>query len=365
MSDQQTLETRSYTEPEAYSPRPFRPAWWLPVAHLQTLAGRFLRPRRSAIRLTRERIETPDGDFLDLDWVAAEEVMTARRVAEGLAPEAGRSLPSSSGADERLVLVLHGLEGSARRGYALLLYQALAARGIRAVGLNFRSCGGEPNRLARFYHSGETDDARFVLDLLRERHPTVTLGAVGFSLGGNILLKLLGEEGADGPRRVRAAVAVSVPFDLSAGAAHLERGFGRVYARYFVRSLRRKFLAKEHLAAASCDAARARRARTFREFDDAVTAPLHGFLDADEYYRLSSSRAFLSRIRVPTLILHSMDDSFLPREAVPVQAIRENPWLLDGLTDGGGHLGFLEGGAPWAPRFWVEGEAARFLAARL
>ena len=326
--------------PPAYTPRPFRPAWWLPGRHAQTIAGRLLRLGRT-FPLRRERIETPDGDFLDLDFAPA----------------------PRDGAPQ--VLLLHGLEGSARRGYALNTYAELAAAGIQGVGLNFRSCSGESNRLARLYHSGETGDLRFVLDLLAARFPDVRRGAIGFSLGGNVLLKLLGEEGEAGRRWLEAAVAVSVPYDLAAGADHLERSaMGRFYRRRFVRSLQRKLEAKRALVAGKVDLDRALRARTFREFDDAATAPLHGFADAAEYYHLSSSARFLEAIRVPTLLLHAEDDPFLPPHALPRDAIARNPHLVPVITPRGGHVGFI-GGPPWTPRFWAEAEAARFLAARL
>jgi predicted alpha/beta-fold hydrolase len=323
-----------------HAPRPFRPAWWLPGRHAQTIGGRLLRLGRS-FPLRRERIETRDGDFLDLDFAPAPR--------EG-APQ---------------VLLLHGLEGSARRGYALITYAELAAAGIQGVGLNFRSCSGEPNRLARLYHSGETGDLRFVLDHLAARFPGVRRGAIGFSLGGNVLLKLLGEEGEGAREWLEAAAAISVPYDLAAGADHLERSaMGRFYRRRFVRSLQRKIAAKRALLAGKVDLARALRARTFREFDDVATAPLHGFADAAEYYRLSSSARYLERVRVPTLLLHAEDDPFLPPHALPRDAIARNPHLVPVITPRGGHVGFI-GGPPWAPRFWAEAEAVRFLAARL
>ncbi len=323
-----------------HAPRPFRPAWWLPGRHAQTIGGRLLRLGRS-FPLRRERVETPDGDFLDLDF----------------AP------PPREGAPQ--VLLLHGLEGSARRGYALITYAELAAAGIQGVGLNFRSCSGEPNRAARLYHSGETGDIRFVLDHLAARSPNVRRGAIGFSLGGNVLLKLLGEEGDAARRWLEAAVAVSVPYDLAAGADHLERSaMGRFYTRLFVRSLQRKLEAKRALLDGRVDLAHALRARTFREFDDAATAPLHGFADAAEYYRISSSARYLAAVRIPTLLLHAEDDPFLPTPALPRDAIARNPFLVPVITPRGGHVGFI-GGPPWAPRFWAEAEAARFLAARL
>lgn len=331
---------------KGFTVRPFRPAWWLRGVHAQTIGGRYLRLRRArVVAVRRERVETPDGDFLDLDFAAG----------EGAGSDEVRP-------GEPLALVLHGLEGSAASGYVLQTLRELARRGIRGVAVNFRTCGGEPNRLARFYHSGETGDLGFVVDLLRERWPGSPIGAVGYSLGGNVLLKYLGERGEASP--VRAAVAVSVPFDLGAGATRMERGMGRFYTWNFLRSLRRKYAAKQTLLREAVDEARVLSARTFREFDDAATAPLHGFRDAEDYYTRSSSASFLDRIRVPTLLLHSVDDPFLPATAIPRAAIRSNPYLAEGFTRGGGHVGFV-GGKPWAPEFWAEGEATRFLAGQL
>lgn len=321
-------------------PRPYRPAWWAPGPHGQTLAGKFIR-RPPAISLTRERWETPDGDFLDLDFT--------------MDPDPARPL----------VLVLHGLEGSARRGYCLETYRALLGRDVAAVGLNFRSCSGEANRRARAYHSGETGDAAWVLERLRERFPTRTLGAVGFSLGGNVLLKLLGERDDGGRGLVRAAVAVSVPYDLGAGADHLNHStMGRLYARYFLRSLMGKARDKAHLLTERFDLEELARAQSLRAFDDLLTAPLHGFDSAEHYYRTCSSSGYLPGIGVPTLLLHSADDPFLPAGCVPVRAMEGNRHLHPVLTARGGHVGFVAG-PPRRPRFWAEDSAAKFLAATL
>lgn len=324
----------------------FRPAWWLPGAHAQTLGARLLR-RRGGVTLVRERLELPDGDFLDLDW-------TADREGAGR-PTAPDGRP--------LVVVLHGLEGCARSGYAVQTYRALEGRTLAAVGLNFRSCGGEPNRLPRLYHSGETGDLRFVLAYLRERFPRRPLGAIGFSLGGNVLLKYLGEEGQAGraASRIAAAAAISVPFDLAAGADWIERGFSRVYRRFLVRRLKRKVRAKAAILDGQVDLRQLLSARTFRDFDNAGTAPLHGFADADDYYRRSSSARYLRHIRTPTLLVHAEDDPFLPADAVPRDAIRTNPSLETHIGATGGHVGFVTG-PPWAPVFWAEREAVRYLA---
>lgn len=325
--------------PAAALPRPFRPPWWAMGPHAQTLAGKLLR-RNDLVRLERERWETPDGDFLDLDF----------------SPDAGTG-PA--------VLVLHGLEGSARRGYCVQAYEALTDRGVAAAGLNFRSCSGEPNRRVRAYHSGETGDLAWALERLRERWPGRPLGVLGFSLGGNVLLKLLGELGDDAPELLDAAAVVSVPYDLAAGSDHLARGlFGRAYTRYFLRSLVGKARDKEHLLGELVDLEAVAAAPTLRSFDDLLTAPIHGFPDAETYYRESASAGYLEAVRVPTLVLHSMDDPFLPPDAVPVTALGENPYLHPVLTQRGGHVGFVAG-TPRRPRFWAEESAARFLAAML
>ena len=321
---------------------PFRAAWWLPGPHAQTLGARLLRTRKG-VALRRERIELPDGDFLDLDWPLV---------------DGGAASPARA----PLVVVLHGLEGSARSTYAIEAYRALARERLAAVGLNFRSCGGELNRSPRLYHSGETGDLTHVLRLLQARFPRRSLGALGFSLGGNVLLKFLGEAR---DTALSAAAAVSVPFDLGAGAEHMERGFARVYRRYLVRRLQRKVRAKGPVMRDRVDLARVLAARTFREFDGAGTAPLHGFRDADDYYRRSSSRAFIADIRVPTLLVHAVDDPFLPASAVPPQAaFAANPFLRSAVVPRGGHVGFVSG-PPWAPVFWAERRAARFLAEQL
>ncbi len=323
-----------------FVPRPFRPAWWAPGPNRQTLLARALR-RPPPFPYRRERLETPDGDFLDLDW----------------APEPRPGAP--------WVLVLHGLEGSSSRSYVRNACAELMRRGLQPVVMNFRGCSGEPNRLPRFYHSAETGDPKFVLQVLSRRDPDRRLGALGFSLGGNVLLRLLAEEAASGTHRLHAAAAMSVPYDLSAGCRLLERSrMGRVYTLYFLRSLRRKVLAKAALLKDHVDVDAALEAPTIRAFDEVVTAPLAGYADAEDYYRHASSAPVLASIRTPTLLLHAMDDPFLPSDAVPRQAVRANPALCAAFTPEGGHVGFL-GGLPWRPRFWADEEAARYLAAAL
>ena len=295
-----------------------------------------LRPQGGA-GVRRERWATADGDFLDLDWV--------------------------EGADLRndlCVLVLHGLEGSARSGYALQIYRRLLDHGIPSVGLNFRSCSGELNRGRRLYHSGETSDLTWVVDRMLEEKPDRRLAAVGVSLGGNVLLKYLGEKGPTA--RLEAAAAWSVPFDLAAGARFMERGFARQYVGRLLRSLKTKVQARESEIGRYIDLERTLRARTFWEFDDAATAPLHGFSGADDYYRRSSSAAFISKIEVPTLILHSRDDPFLPADAIPETAMHANRAITPLITNHGGHVGFVSGAVPFLPHFWAEAVITRWLA---
>jgi hypothetical protein len=323
-----------------FVPSEFRSSWWLPGPHLQTLGARALRSARG-VPFARVRVDLPDGDFVDLDFPFG--------------------LDETAASGEPLVLVLHGLEGSARSTYAIETYRRLARDGVRAVGLNFRSCSGELNRLPRLYHSGDTQDLSFIVNWLKDRLPERPFGIIGFSLGGNVLLKYLGERGPPASDEIEAAVAISVPFDLSKGATHLERPGGRIYARYLLRKLIRKVIAKREMLVQRIDYDRAVGASTFRIFDDAATAKLHGFDGAEDYYRRSSSASFLREIAVTTLLIHSLDDPFLPPESVPRSAVAENPNLAASFTIRGGHVGFVSGGAPWRPAFWAESEAARFV----
>jgi predicted alpha/beta-fold hydrolase len=259
-------------------------------------------------------------------------------------------------------VVVHGLEGSAQSSYVLETCRALAERGIRSVAMNFRSCSGEPNLTARFYHAGDTGDLSHLLGLLAGRFPRATLLGVGFSLGANMLLKYLGERGD--ASSIRAAAAVSVPFELGAGADKLWRSFmGRAYTKHFVGRLVGKYRLKQEVRGAlegpPLDEQRILAARSFREFDDALTARLHGFRDAEDYYTSSSSARFLHAIRVPTLLVQALDDPFVDESALPHQAIDANPMLRKVFVAHGGHVGFIAG-PPHRPWFWAEREAARF-----
>jgi len=322
-----------------FVPGAFRAAWWLPGGHAPTVGGKYLRPLH-ALALKPERWDTPDGDFLDLDF----------------APDPGPSAP--------IVVVLHGLGGFTRRPYMLAAYRELGRRGLMAVGLNFRGCGAELNRLPRLYHSGETGDLGFVVDTLRERFPGRPLAGLGFSLGGNVLLKYLGERGVE--CRLGAGASISVPFDLAVGSRRLEDGaMARAYTRYFLKHLKEKVEGKAHLVRPFIDLDAAMASETIWEFDDRATAPLHGFVDANDYYTRCSAKGFLAAVRTPTLLIQSRNDPFFPHDSAVERAAQESPHLEPAFFDGGGHVGFVGGRRPWAPVFWAEAEAARFLEVQL
>ncbi|MEN8761090.1 MAG: hydrolase [Thiogranum sp.] len=302
----------------------FKAAWWLPGPHLQTLYPHIFR-RRNLPALTRERIELDDGDFLDIDWSG-----------------------HNSGP---LVLMLHGLEGSIHSHYATGLMNSLNHSGFQVVLLNFRGCSGEPNRLPRSYHSGDTDDVDTILERLVRQQPQRPVYIVGTSLGGNVLLKWLGEH--PDQTLVKKAVAISVPFELNIAAHRLERGFSRLYQAHLLYKLRRSTRSKAARIALPIDVSRLSRIRSFRQFDDQVTAPLHGFDGVDDYYRRASSRPFIKNIKTPTLILHAADDPFMTPDAVPEED-ELGPGVQLELSESGGHVGFVGGIFPWNPRYWID-----------
>ena len=262
--------------------------------------------------------------------------------------------------------MLHGLEGTVHSHYVGGLLRVAHARGWGADMLIFRGCGDEPNRAPRFYHSGETSDLAFAVDRILSEHPHADLVMCGVSLGGNVLLKWLGERAETLPERVRAAVAVSVPFDLERGSRYISHGFSRVYERHFLRTLRRKAQEKLGRYPGLFDSVALSSARTLYEFDDAVTAPVHGFRDAHDYYTRSSSLHFLAHIRRPTLLLSARDDPFLPAIVLDqvVHIAANNSCLTLEFTDGGGHVGFVHG-APWRPLYYAEYRTGEFLSSHL
>lgn len=326
----------------------FEPAPALGHRHVQTFWGRLTRPRL-LVPLRREVLPTPDGDELVLDH-----------------------LDGPAGAPR--VFLLHGLEGSAHSVYMQGLLALLRERGLRAVALNFRSCARAlpalnrniPNRGARLYHSGETGDFDHVARTVAGTEPGVLHAAIGISLGGNVLLKWLGEN--PGQRLLAAAATISVPFDLEAGARNLEKGLGPVYTATFLRGLRKKarqLLARHPEAATRIDLTRLRTARTFFEFDDAVTGPLHGFRGAKHYYDSSSSVNWVARIATPTLCLSAEDDPFLPASVLDRVAANASGAVRLVATRHGGHTGFIAGRSPFRVRYWAEERAVEFVAGRI
>jgi predicted alpha/beta-fold hydrolase len=305
-------------------PSRFVPPFWLRNGHAQTILGAIL-PRRLNIPWVRERLELEDGDFLDLDWWRQ--------------PSNGR----------RLAILCHGLEGSSRGGYIEGTASVLHARGWDVLAWNFRGCSGEPNREPRSYHSGETGDLARVIRHAKAEGP---LALIGYSLGGNVTVKYLGEGSSD--PRIVAAVAVSVPLDLASCAAALDQRPGnRLYLRRFLRSMTAKAEAKIRLFPGKVPPISLAARRSIVAFDDAITAPLHGFRDAADYYAKCSGRFFLDGIRVPTLILSARDDPFLAEAAFPEGEAEKSAWLHMEAPERGGHVGFLDfarGVAPWSER---------------
>ena len=298
---------------------------------MQTLWPYLFR-RTPRVELQRERLELPDGDFLDLDWTG-----------------------NSHGP---IVIVLHGLEGSSDSKYARGLLKAVHEHGWRGVVMHFRGCSGEPNRLPRSYHSGETSDLAYVVNLLRNREPETPLFVVGFPLGGNVLLKWLGETGTQAP--VKAAVAVSVPFLLGESAKRLDQGFSRVYQWGLMRSMRNAVAEKRSRMKLPLKIQDLSKLKTFWDFDEHITAPLHGFAGADDYYARSSSRQYLKGIQIPTLIVQSRDDPFMTDAVIPQDGELSSAIELE-LYANGGHVGFVGGKWLWAPRCWLEGRILQYL----
>ena len=323
----------------------YTPAWWIPGAHLQTLWGKLVR-RPPRVPTRAERWTTPDGDTLEIRRLDA---------------------PVGAAADVPRLLILHGLEGTIRSHYILGLLDQAHRRGWTADVVIFRGCNGELPRAPRFYHSGETTDFDFVVQRLVRERPHQPLVAVGVSLGGNVLLKWLGERGDDAPAQLRSAAVVSVPYDLERGSRQIERGFSRLYTFHFLRTLRRKALAKLAQEPGLFPESPLRAARTLTDFDDAVTAPVHGFTSARDYYTQSSSRHFLTGIRRPTLLLSAYDDPFLPRKVLDDVAnmAATNSWLSVEFHDRGGHVGFVSGRVPWRSRYYAEERTVGYLAEHL
>lgn len=308
-------------------PLSYRAPAWLPGGHLQTLfASLCVRTPRVAYR--RERLELADGDFLDFDWI-----------------DGARDAP--------VVVLFHGLEGSAGSPYARCLMARVRMHAWHGVVAHFRGCSGQDNRLPRAYFAGDSADVERILRHVRDRHPGAPVHAVGVSLGGNALLKWLGERGEAAGALVARAAAVSAPLDLAAAGAALDRGFNRhVYTAHFLATLKRKALHKARQFPGLLDAEATSAATTFREFDTLVTARLHGFRDADDYWARVSSKPLLKSIAVPTLVINARNDPFLPASALPTRADVSSAVTLE-QPENGGHAAFPSGPFPgnldWLP----------------
>ena len=307
---------------------PYRAPAWLPGGHAQTIWPIVRKGAPPSYR--RERWDTPDGDFIDVDWLAT---------------------PEEAGAP--LVVLFHGLEGSSASHYAAAPMQALARRGWGGAVPHFRGCSGEPNRLPRAYHSGDSAEIDWILQRLRRLFPQRRLFAAGVSLGGNALLKWAGEQQGTARDVVQALAAVCAPLDLTAAGQALQQGFSLVYAKRFLVTLKANSRAKLARFPGLFDERRMLSARTLYDFDDAVTAPVHGFRDAADYWRRASSKPWLGGVRLPALVLNALNDPFLPRQALPGPQQVSASVRLE-YPEAGGHVGFVSGAFPghlgWLPQ---------------
>ncbi|MEX2131316.1 MAG: alpha/beta fold hydrolase [Pseudohongiellaceae bacterium] len=318
----------------------FQPSVWLPNGHLQTLWRKF--SAVSPLSLLRQRIELADGDFIDLDWSATNEELIKT--------------------DKPIVLLVHGLCGSSASGYVRSMQVCLTKFGFPAVALNFRGCSGEPNRLARAYHSGVSEDLQEVFARLQAAYPQKEFALVGYSLGANVTLKWLGESN---PQQVRCAIAVSTPFSLAYCSESMKKGLGKYYGRFFLKrlvsvteykkqELRERGRQDQVEILESCGDLN--RLSSLWDFDDQVTAPLHGFADAEDYYEQCSSNRFLPLISTPTLLIQSLDDPIIPAGALPTGPGLNNNIHVE-ISGQGGHVGFISR----HDRYWLEHRIIRFI----
>jgi len=320
---------------------PFQPAWWLKHAHLQTIFAKYLSPKHR-LNTEAETITLPDGDEVQLNW-----------------------LHSKTGSNNSpVIILLHGLAGDINSHYIQAMLAQCNTLGWTAVLLHFRGCNGKPNKLPRAYHSGDTADAALVITQVKRRYPNRPLVAVGYSLGGNVLLKYCGEQAGQNP--LSAAVAVCPPLSLSACAKRINTGSSKLYQRYLLGRLKRSTLRKLEQFADFPLPLTPQQVQGFssiEQFDEYYTAPIHGFLNAQDYYQKASGKAFLRHICIPTLIIHAKDDPFLSAEVIP-KANELSPYIHYELTSGGGHVGFVYG-SPLKPKFWLNQRIPQFITEQL
>lgn len=311
----------------------YRPPRLLGNGHLQTVYPTLFR-RLAPEHYRRERLETDDGDFLDLDW-------------------------SETGCSRRLAIISHGLEGHSHRAYVLGMVRALNRAGWDTLSWNQRSCSGEPNRTFRLYHNGSTDDLQRVIDRVKQTGSYDEVALLGFSLGGNITLLHLGRQGERIDPLVRKAVAFSVPCDLKSGAEKMTRWSNRMYMKRFLVDLHRKVRWKMEQFPGRIDDRGYGRIKDFQGFDDRYTAPVHGFRDAEDYWARCSCKPHIPGITVPTLIVSAKNDPILSPQCYPVEEAAANPMVTLLLPEFGGHVGFVEFNGEGL--YWSEKVAVRFL----
>ncbi len=346
---------------------------WLPGGHLQTLYGALATPA-NRLRFVRERIKTPDGDFLDFDWSAPGVVLRPkdRSINRQDLPQGGGATRWIEAADQELIhqyqqapalVLLHGLEGSSKSRYVQSILQYFRARGWLVVLAHFRGCSGVPNRLARSYYSGDIDEVDFILKSVIERAPGAQWHAAGVSLGGNALLKYLGER-AGQTAAIEAAVSICAPMDLVAAGERLSQDWlcRQLYTRHFLRTMKPKVMEKASRFPGAIDVTRLSRAKTLRDFDDTYTAPMHGFTDAMDYWQKASSKPWLPYIEVPTLVLNSRNDPFIPEPSLPGSDQASAQVILHQPAEGG-HMGFTTGAFPGNLN-WLPSRLAKFFQAR-
>ncbi len=309
---------------------------WLPNGHSETLYPFFFR-RVANLPYERERIETPDDDFLDLDWLRSGHRHRHRQ----------------------LVIISHGLEGSSDSPYIKGMSKAFGANGWDVLAWNYRSCSGEPNRQAHSYHSGATHDLSLVIQHAIKKNKYDKIGLVGFSLGGNLTLKYLGEQNTYLPNIIERAVVFSTPTNLGAASKHLSTGFNKVYTDNFLVSLTKKVKIKAKLMPEKFDLSLLKKIKTLSDFDEFFTAPLHGFKSANDYYTQCSSAQFIPLIKIPTLIVNALSDPFLPNECYPFDLTRHHPNVYFEASKRGGHVGFWSKNA--AKMYWSEQRALAFM----
>ncbi|MDJ1482073.1 alpha/beta hydrolase [Cytophagaceae bacterium YF14B1] len=317
----------------------YRSPFYLFNGHLQTIIPAVMR-KVNGISYYRERITTPDEDFLDLDWAFAEN----KRKTE----------PTP------LAIISHGLEGDSQRPYVTGMVRMLTSEGYDVLAWNYRSCSGEINRQRRFYHIGATDDLHTVVEYITQMKPEYTeIVLLGFSAGGNITLKYLGEQGALLAPFIKKSVVFSVPLDVKTSSAKISKPQNFIYEQRFLRSLRKKILKKAEIMPQEIDIMPLQTIRKLKEFDDVYTAPLHGFKDAVDYYTRNSSKFFLQGIKVPTLIVNAINDPFLSPECFDQSLVTNLPNVWLQITQAGGHCGFMY--QSLQNTFWSETRALSFL----